>query len=225
MWEANLMVVLKPNGAMRLCIDFTDLNKACLKDPFPLPRIDQIMDSMAGCALMCFLDAFSSCHQIKMAVEDLEKTVFITPIGCYCYTCMPFGLKNAGATFQRAMRKCLGPQIRHNIKAYIDDIVMKSQINESLIDDLRKTFAKLHKVQLKLNPKKCTFGVPSGKLLGYLVSHWGIEANLDKVKAIKEIQAPRRVNDIQRLNGFITALGLGEHALPLFKLLKKSGPI
>jgi hypothetical protein len=200
------------------------IGKWC-KNKHGASKIIDTLETYQGCALMCFLDAFSSCHQIKMVVEDLDKTAFITPIGCYCYTCMPFGLKNAGATFQRAMRKCLGPQIGHNIKAYINDIVMKSQINESLIDDLRKTFAKLRKVQLKLNPEKCTFGVPSGKLLGYLVSHWGIEANLNKVKAIKEIQAPRRVNDIQRLNGFITALGSGERALPLFKLLKKSGPI
>jgi hypothetical protein len=92
---------------MWLCINFTDLNKACPKDPFPLSRIDQIVDSTAGCDLLCFLDAFSGYHQIKMAVEDEENTVFITPIGCYCYTYMPFGLKNAGATFQRAMRKCL----------------------------------------------------------------------------------------------------------------------
>jgi hypothetical protein len=90
-----------------MCIDFTDLNKAYPKDPFLLPRIDQIVDSMAGCDLLCFLDAFSGYHQIKMAVKDEEKTVFIAPIGCFCYTCMPFRLKNAGPTFQRAMQKCL----------------------------------------------------------------------------------------------------------------------
>jgi hypothetical protein len=98
-WEANPVVVPKPKGAMRVCINFTDLNKACLKDPFLLPRIDQIVDSTAGCNLLYFLDAFSSYHQIKMAVEDKEKTTFIMPIDCYCYTCLPFGLKTAGATF------------------------------------------------------------------------------------------------------------------------------
>jgi hypothetical protein len=107
-WTANPVVVPKPNLKMRLCIDFTDLNRACPKDPFPLPRIDQVVDSTAGCDLLSFLDAFSGYHQIKMAEEDEEKTAFITPVGCYCYTCMPFGLKNAGATFQRAMRMCLG---------------------------------------------------------------------------------------------------------------------
>jgi hypothetical protein len=93
---------------MRMCIDITDLNKACPKDPFPLPRIDQIVDSTVGCDLLCFLDAFSGYNQIKMAVEDEENTVFITPIGCFYYTYMPFGLKNARATFQRAMQKCRG---------------------------------------------------------------------------------------------------------------------
>jgi hypothetical protein len=107
-WEANPVVVPRPNGAMQMCIDFIDLNKACPKDPFLLSRIDQIMDSTAGCDLLCFLDAFSVYHQIKMVVEDEEKTAFIMPIGCFCYTCMPFGLKNAGVTFQQVIRKCLG---------------------------------------------------------------------------------------------------------------------
>jgi hypothetical protein len=213
-----------------MCLDFMDLNQACPKDPFPLPRIDQIVDSTTGCDLLCFLDAFSGYHQIKMAIKDKEKTVFIMPIGCFCYTGMPFGLKNAGPTFQRAMRKCLGSQIGCNIEAYINDIVVKSRSKEMLIDDLRETFANLREVRLKLNPKKCTFGVPSGKLLGYPVSHWGIEANPDKIKAIDEIKAPRQIKDVQRLNGCITALGrvisrLGERALPFFKLLKKPGPV
>jgi hypothetical protein len=89
-------------------VDFTSLNKACPKDPYPLPRIDQIINSTAGCGHLCFLDAFSGYHQIKMAREDEEKTAFLRPCGVYCYVCMPFGLKNAGATFQRLMHKALG---------------------------------------------------------------------------------------------------------------------
>jgi hypothetical protein len=163
-----------------------------------------------------------------MVVEDEEKTAFITPIGCFYYTCMPIGLKNAGATFQRAMPKCLVSQIGHNVEAYINDIVVKSQSKETLIDDLRETFANLRQVQLKLNPEKCTFGVPSRKLLRYLVSHRGIEANPDKIKAIDEIKSPRWIKDVQRLNDCIIMLGrfisrLGERALPFFKLLKKPG--
>jgi len=102
-WLANPVLVLKKNGTWRMCVDYTDLNKACPKDPFALPRIDQIIDSTAGCELLCFLDAYSGYHQIKMAIEDQEKTSFITPFGAFCYTSMPFGLKNAGATYQRTV--------------------------------------------------------------------------------------------------------------------------
>src|SRR5664279_3090783 len=165
-----------------------------------------------------------------MSMQDEEKTAFITPDGCFCYTRMPFGLKNAGATFQRAMRACLGTQMGRNVEAYIDDIVVKTQDKSTLIQDLEETFDSLPKVNFKLNPEKCVFGVPSGKLLGFLVSHWGIEANPDKIEAINKMEAPRRIKDMQRLNGCITALGrfisrLGERALPFFKLLKKPGPL
>ena len=107
-WLANPVVVPKKGGKERMCVDFTDLNKACPQDPFPLPRINQIVDSITGCDLLCFLDAFSGYHQIKMAVEDVEKTTFLTPCGVYCYTCMPFGLRNAGETLQRLMHIALG---------------------------------------------------------------------------------------------------------------------
>ena len=116
-----------------------------------------------------------------------------------------------------------------NIDAYIEDIVMKTRKGRDLIRDLQETFDNLRKISLKLNPAKCTFGVPTGKLLGYQVSHHGIEVNPDKIKAIEAIQVPRRIKDVQRVNGCLTTLGqfisrLGERALPLFKLLKKAGP-
>ena len=107
-WLSNPVVVPKYNGGKRCCIDFTDLNKACPKDPYPLPRIDQIVDSDAGCGLLCFLDAFSGYHQIKMAKEDEEKTAFMTSCGIFCYDCMPFSFKNADTTFQRLMLIALG---------------------------------------------------------------------------------------------------------------------
>ena len=132
--------------------------------------------------MLCFLDAFSSYHQIKMVVEDVEKTAFLTPCGVYCYTCMPFRLCNAGATFQRLMHIALGRQLGRNAEAYVDDIVVKSREAKTLIQDLEETFASLNKVDLRLNSEKCVFGVPSGKLLGFLVSHRGIEANPEKVK-------------------------------------------
>ena len=112
----------------------------------------------------------------------------------------------------------------------MDDIVVKTKSQGTLVEDLHETFDNLRKVRLMLNPEKCTFRVPSGKLLGFLVSHRGIEANLDKIRAVEDMQPPRRIKDVQRLNGCITALGrfisrLGERALPFLKLLKKRGPV
>jgi hypothetical protein len=227
-WIANPVVVPKANGSGRLCVDFTSLNKAYTKDPYPLPRIDQIVDSIAGCDLLCFLDAFFGYHQIGMAREDEEKTAFITPWGVYCYVCMPFGLKNAGDTFQRLMRKALGAQMGRNAEAYVNDIIVKTHESHTFIEDLEETFANLRKVNIKLNPAKCAFGVLSGKLLGFLVSHRGIEANPKKVKAIEEMRPPRNLKEMQHLAGCMASLGRftarsGEKALPFFKLMKRTG--
>ena len=163
---------------------------------FPLPRIEQIVDSTAGCDLLSFLDAYSGCHQIFMTKEDEEKTTFITPCGRYCFLWMPFGLKSAGLTIPRAVQIGFEPQLHRNMEAYMDDIVVKTKDKATLVQDLEETFANLRKINLKLNPEKCVFGVPSGKLLGFFVSQRGIEANPDKIKAIEQIEAPKRVKDM-----------------------------
>jgi hypothetical protein len=157
-----------------MCVDYTDLNKACKKDPFRLPQIDQVMDSIASCSLLSLLDCYSGYHQIPLKVEDQIKTSFITSFGAFYYTSMSFRLKSAGATYQRSIQWCLHSQLRRNIEAYIDDVVVKTQKDEGLISDLAETFDNLRKFKMKLNPEKCTFGVPSGKLLGYIVSHRAI---------------------------------------------------
>lgn len=126
------MVVRKANGKWRLCIDFTYLNKECLKDQFPLPRIDQIVDSTSGCDLLSFLDAYSGYHQIFMSKEDEEKTAFITPCGTYCFVGMPFGLKSAGSTFARAVQIGFESQLHRNTEAYMDDIVVKTKDKSTL---------------------------------------------------------------------------------------------
>jgi hypothetical protein len=110
-----------------MCVDYNGLNKACPKDPFPFPCIDQVIDSTAGSELLCFLDAYSGYHQIKMKESDQLATSFVTPYGMYCYVTMPFGLKNAGATYQRTMQKCLAYQVRRNIHAYVNDIAVMSK--------------------------------------------------------------------------------------------------
>ena len=205
-WLANLVMVPKKDKSWRLCVDFKDVNKACPKDPFPLPRIDQIVDATAGHDLLCFLDAYSGYHQIKMRESDQAATAFITPYGPFCFNTMPFGLKNAGATYQRMIQTCLEPQIGKTVEAYVDDVVVKTRKANKLIDDLRETFKNLRAYNIKLNPEKCVFGVPSGKLLGFIVSHRGIEANPDKIKALARLEVPTELKHVQRLAGCVASL-------------------
>jgi hypothetical protein len=127
-WVSNPVIVPKKNtDVRRVCVDYTSLNKHYPKDPFPLPRIDQIIDSTVGCARLSFLDAYSGYNQIKLKVEDEEKTAFITPYGIFCYQVVPFGLKNAEATYQRMMQNCLRSQMGRNIQVYIDDMVITTR--------------------------------------------------------------------------------------------------
>jgi hypothetical protein len=138
---------------------------------------------------------------------------------------MPFRLKNAGATYQRAIQKCFKKQLNKNVEAYVDYVVVKTQNSDMLIADLEETFTSLREYQWKLNPNKCVFGVPSGKLLGFIISHRGIEANPEKISAITKMKAPTCIKDVQKLTGCMAALNkfiskLGERGLPFFKLLK-----
>ena len=142
-WLFNVIVVKKANGKWRMCVDFTDLNKTCTKDSFPLSRIDQLVDSTVGHKLLTFMDAFSGYNQIKMTKEDQEKTAFITSQGLYCYKVMPFKLKNAGATYQRLMNKMFSKQIGKNMEVYVDDMLVKSKEELAHLDDLNETFATL----------------------------------------------------------------------------------
>jgi hypothetical protein len=209
-----------------MCVDYTDLNKHCPKDHFGLPRIDQVVDLTAGCVLLYFLDCYSGYHQIALKEEDQIKTTFITPYGTYAYKTMSFGLKNAGATYQRAIQMCFADQLHQNVEAYVDDIIIKTRASDDLIADLEETFSSLRRFRWKLNPTKCVFAVPSGKLLGFIVSKRGIEANPVKITAITDMEAPATIKDVQKLTGCMAALNrfisrLGERGLPFFKLLKR----
>src|SRR4051812_33365903 len=141
-----------------------------------------------------------------MTREDEEKIAFITPCGTYCFLRMPFGLKSAGSMFARAVQIGFEPQLNSNMKAYMDDIVVKTKDESTLVQDLEETFANLRKINLKLNPEKCVFGVPSGKLLGFFVSQRGIEANPYKIKAIEQTEAPKRIKGVRRLTGCVAAM-------------------
>jgi hypothetical protein len=221
------VLVKKKGGKWRMCVDYTGLNKACPKVPYPLPRINQIVDSTAGCETLSILDAYSGYHQIKMKESDQLATSFITPFGMYCYTTMPFGLRNAGATYQRCMNHVFEEHIGQTVEAYVDDIIVKTRKASDLLSDLEMTFKCLRAKGMKLNPKKCVFGVPRGMLLGFIVSEWGIEANPEKIAAITNMGPMKDLKGVQRVMGCLAALSrfisrLGEKGLPLYRLLRKT---
>ena len=149
------MVVKKKSGKWRVCVDFTDLNKACPKDPFPMPKINQLVDTIVGHPRMSFLDAFQGYHQIPLALDDQEKTAFVTPIRNYHYKVMSFGLKNAESTYQRMMTRMFESQLGKNIEIYIDDMVVKSKAVSKQLGDLGTIFEILRKFKSRLNAFKC----------------------------------------------------------------------
>ncbi|XP_017426213.1 uncharacterized protein LOC108334788 [Vigna angularis] len=225
-WLSNVVMVKKSNGQWRMCVDFTDLNKACPKDSYPLPSIDRLVDGASGHVILSFLDAYSGYNQIPMYKPDQNKTAFITERANYCYEVMPFGLKNAGATYQRLMDKVFHHQIGRCMDVYVDDMVVHSHSMEQHLQDLKEVFGQLRRYSLRLNPSKCTFGVPAGKFLGFMLTRRGIEANPDKCSAVLNMTAPQTLRDVQRLVGRLTALSrfipkLAEHIKPILKNLKK----
>ena len=162
-----------------------------------------------------------------MRESDQLVTSFITPFGTYCHITMPFDLKNAGATYQRTMQRYLHGQIGRNVHAYVNDIAVMSKKGNDLIANLQETFDNLCTYKMMLNPTKCVFGVLSGQLLGFIVSHRGIEVNPEKIKAILNISRPTCMKDIQWIMGYVAAVSrfvsrLGEKAMPLYRLLKKA---
>ncbi|KAL0445055.1 UNVERIFIED_CONTAM: Pro-Pol polyprotein [Sesamum latifolium] len=196
-WLSNVLLVPKPRGKWRMCIDFRDLNKVCPKDFYPLPRIDQLVDSTSGRELLSMIDASQGYHQIMLAPEDQTRGQNIpTPD-------------------------------RRNVEVYVDDMLVKSKKAEDHIADLEETFAVLRKYRLKLNPAKCAFEVQGGRFLGFMVTQRGIEVNPFKIKAILDMKAPSCINEVQRLTGRIAALSrfiskAAEKSLPFFKTLRKA---
>ncbi|XP_024006401.1 uncharacterized protein LOC112082919 [Eutrema salsugineum] len=224
-WLANPVVVKKKNSKWRVCVDFTDLNKACPKDCFPLPRIDQVVEATAGNELLSFMDAFSGYNQIFMHPDDREKTTFITDRGTYCYKVMPFGLKNAGATYQCLVNKMFADQLGCTMEVYIDDMLVKSMVAGDHVGHLKRCFKTLNEYGMKLNPAKCTFGVTSGEFLGYVVTQHEIEANPKQIQAVLELQSPKNTREVQHLTGRIAALNRfisrsTDKCVPFYQLLR-----
>ena len=194
-WLANVVPVPKKDGKVRVCVDYRDLNKASPKDNFPLPNIHILIDNCAKHETHSFVDCFAGYHQIEMHKDDAEKTAFITPWGVYNFKVMPFGLKNVGATYMRAMTTLFHEMIHKEIEVYVDDVIIKSKETSNHLEDLRKLFARLRKYNLKLNPVKCVFRVPTGKLLGFIVSR-GIELDPSKIKIIHELPPPKNQKEV-----------------------------
>nr|GEU48591.1 reverse transcriptase domain-containing protein [Tanacetum cinerariifolium] len=169
-WISNLVLVKKADGSWRICIDFKNINFVCPKDYYPLPEIDHKIDSVMGFPFKCFRDVYKGYHQIQMTEEDEEKTTFYTDQGTFCYTKIPFGLKNAGATYQRLIDEAFKSQIGRNVEAYVDDMVVKSKSEREMIVDIAETFDNLRRINMKLNPKTCSFEVEERKFLGYMVT-------------------------------------------------------
>ncbi|GJZ76883.1 reverse transcriptase domain-containing protein [Tanacetum coccineum] len=205
-WVANPVMVKKSDGGWGICVNFTDINKAYPKDCYLLPKIDCKIESLSGFRLKCFLDAYKGYHQIQMAEEDEDKTSFYAGKGVFCYKKMLFLFKNARAIYQRLVDKVFSHQIRRNLEAYVDDMVIKSTSEKEMLKDIQETFKRFRSINMKLNPKKCSFGVEEGLFLGHLITKHGIKANHSKIKAVNDLDQPRTLKDIQSLNGKLAAL-------------------
>nr|KYP60510.1 Transposon Ty3-I Gag-Pol polyprotein [Cajanus cajan] len=226
-WLANVVMVKKSNSKWRMCTDYIDLNKACPKDSYLLPNIDRLVDGAADHNFLTFLDVYSGYNQIRMHPRDEDKTTFVTESANYCYQVMSFGLKNAGATYQRFMDKIFHEQIGKNMEIYVDNMVVKSADMLSHVTNLAKVFHALRRHQMRLNPDKCVFGISGSKFLGFMLSSQGIEANPDKCQAIIDMRSPVNLKEVQKLAARLTLLSrflpcMAETSKPVIVLLKKA---
>ncbi|XP_057418260.1 uncharacterized protein LOC130712443 [Lotus japonicus] len=224
-WLANVVMVRKANGKWRMCTDYTSLNKVCPKDSYPLPNVDKLVNGASGNELLSLMDAYSGYNQIMMYRPDEEKTTFMTSQANYCYKTMPFGLKNAGATYQRLMDKVFVNQVGRNMEVYVDDMIVKTAKGCAHHEDLAEAFAQIRKYNMRLNPEKCSFGILGGKFLGFLVTSRGIEVNPDKCKAIVNMKSPSNIREVQRLTGRLAALSrflpkAGDREAPFFACVR-----
>jgi hypothetical protein len=205
-WVANLVTVRNKNDEIRLCVDFRNLNRSSLKDNYPLPKMDHVLEKVAGDNQMSMIDGFSGYNQIAVHQDDKEKTTFTTPWGTFMYDKMPFGLMNVGDTFQWAMDITFVGERDKFVVIYLDDLTVFSKSDAEHLTHLRQTFEKCQKFGLSLNPKKSHFVMQEGKLLGHIVSKEGIKIDPKRVEAINTINFPRNVKEIQSFLGKINFL-------------------
>jgi ribonuclease HI len=229
-WVSNLVPTRKKTGEIRLCIDFRNLNKASLKDNYPLPKMDHLLQSVVGSSRISLLDGFSGYNQVLVHPDDQEKTAFTTPWGTFMYVKMSFGLMNAGATFQRAMDIAFIEETGKFIVVYLDDVTVFSQSDDEHLRHLRRVFEKCRRFGISLNPKKCLFGLEEGKLLGHIISKEGIRIDPSRIEAILKIEHPRNLKELQSFIGQINFLrrfipNLAELLRNITNMLKKDAKI
>jgi hypothetical protein len=205
-WVANLVPVRKKSGEIRLCVDFQNLNKSSLKDNYPLPKMDHVLEKFVGENRMSMTDGFFGYNQIAMNEQDREKIAFTTPWGTFMYDKMPFGLMNVGATFQRAMDIDFIGERDKFVVIYLDDLTVFSKTDEEHLTHLKQTFEKCRRFGLSLNPKKSHFAMQEGKLLGHIISRDGIRIDPQRIEAIDTINIPRNIKEIQSFLGRIIIL-------------------
>ena len=220
------MPVRKKTGEIRLCIDFRNLNKVSLKDNYSLAKMDHILQRVVGASRMSLLDGYSGHNQISIHEDDRDKTAFTTPWGTFHYDKMPFSLKNASATFQRAMDLAFANKKDVFLVVYLDDLTVFSKSDEEHMHHLKTVFQKCRKYGLSLNPKKSLFAKEEGKLLGHIISKDGIRIDPTRVQAIQQIDLPMIKKEIQSFNGKMNFLrrfvpNVAEHLKEMTNMLKK----
>ena len=183
-WLANLVPIRKKSGEIRLYVDFRNVNQVSLKDNYPLPKMDHILQRVVGSKRMSMLNGFSSYNQVAVQPDDQEKTTFSTPWGTFMYPKMPFVLMNVGATFQRAMDISFSEEKDKFVVIYLDDITIFSKNDQDHLQHLRRVFQKCRKFGISLNPKKSNFAMEEGNILGHIIFEKGIRIDLDRVASI-----------------------------------------
>lgn len=203
-FSSNVVLAKKKNGQLRLCIDFRQLNARTIKDNYSLPRIEDILESLAGNKYFSVLDMKSGYHQVEIFEEHKQRTAFtVGSLGFYEYNRMPFGLTNAPATYQRLMEECLGDLHLNICYIYLDDLIIFSRTLDEHLDRMRQVFMKLRESGLKLTPKKCFLLMKRIKYVGHIVSEKGIEADDDKVDKVKNWPRPTSKEEVRQFLGFV----------------------
>ncbi len=225
-WASPIVPVIKKDGTLRFCVDYRKLNAATKKDSYPLPRIDELLETLKDAKYFCCLDLYSGYWQIKVAKQDREKTAFITHCGLFEFNVMPFGLTNAPATFQRYMDSVLEGLTDSICKVYLDDCIVFAKTWEEMVQNLRTVFHRLMDHGLRLKASKCKLFQKEVKFLGHVVSEKGVSTDPDKTAAVLNFQTPAQIKHVRAflgLTGYYRKFipGYADKAEPLFKTLRK----